>query len=133
MRDKMSKKKTKDKKIRRIIKLITDGKLDKALELADVNDVEDLLGIGAQFGQNEVYDIAEKIFNRVIQLDPNLAEAWYNKGVTLGNLGKYDEAIKCYDAAININPNLAEACSNKGVTLGNLGKYDEAINLTLSD
>jgi tetratricopeptide (TPR) repeat protein/predicted amidohydrolase len=127
MRDKMSKKKTKDKKIKRIIKLITHGKLDTALELADVNDVEDLLNIGARFGQNEVHDIAEKIFNRVIQLDPNLAEAWYNKGVTLGNLGKYDEAIKCYDAAIMINPNLAGAWSNKGVTLGNLGKYDEAI------
>jgi len=123
----MSKKKTKDKKIRRIIKLITDGKLDKALELADVNDVEDLLGIGAQFWQNEVHDVAEKIFDRVIQLDPNLAEAWSNKGLALGNLGKYDEEIKCYDAAIKINPNLADAWYNKGIALGNLGKYDEEI------
>jgi len=123
----MSKKKTKEKKTKRIIKLITDGKLDKALELADVDDVEDLLGIGVLFGQNEIHNVAEKIFTRVAQLNPNLDKAWYNKGIALGNLGKYDEAIKCYDEAIKINPNYDKAWSNKGIALGNLGKYDEEI------
>ncbi|MEW6680716.1 MAG: tetratricopeptide repeat protein, partial [bacterium] len=123
----MQKRKQKNKKLERIIKLITGGKLDEALELADANDAEDLIGIGVLFGQNEVHNIAERIFDRVIRLNPNLAEAWSNKGIALGNLGKYDEEIKCYDEAIKINPNYDKAWSNKGIALGNLGKYDESI------
>ena len=123
----MSKKKTKDTKIKKIVKLISDGKLDKALELADVNDVEDLFKIGTLFCQRGISNIAEKIFDRIIQLNPNYADAWYNKGVALGNLGKYDEEIKCYDEAIKINPHDDKAWCNKGVALGNLGKYDEAL------
>ena len=123
----MSKNKIKDKKIKRIIKLINNGKLDKALEKANVNDVEDLLVVGVLFGQNKVYDVAEKIFDFVVHINPNDARAWYNKGVALVNLGKHDEAIKCFDKAIKINPNDAKAWYNKGVELVNLGKYDEAI------
>ena len=123
----MSKKKTKDTKIKKIVKLISDGKLDKALELANVNDVEDLFKIGTLFGQRGNYNVAEKIFDRIIQLNPNDADAWYNKGVALGNLGKHNEAIKCYDEAIKIKPNYDNAWSNKGVAMGNLGKYDEEI------
>ena len=123
----MPKKKPKGKKIERITKLITDGKLERALELADVSDIEALFGIGVQFGQKEVHDAAYKIFDRVTRLNPNLAEAWLNKGVALGNLGKYDEEIKCYDEAIKLNPNYDKAWSNKGIALGNLGKYDEEI------
>ena len=123
----MSRNKRKDKKIKSIIKLITDGKLHEVLESADINDVEDLLGIGALFGQKEVYDVAERIFDRVVQLNPNLAQAWYVKGLALANLGKYDEAVKCYDEAIKINPNDAAAWLNKGAALVKLGKHDEAV------
>ena len=123
----MPRKRTQDTNIERIIKLITDGKLDKALALANVNNVEDLLDTGVLFVQNEDYNVAERIFDRVVQLNPDYAEAWSNKGVALGNLGKFDESIKCYEEAIKINPNLAEVWSNKGVALGNLGKFDESI------
>ncbi len=122
----MSRKKRKDK-IKIIIKLITDGKLHEGLKSADINDAEDLLGIGELFLLKKVYDVAERIFDRVVQLNPNSAEAWSNKGVALGNLGKYDQALKCCDEAIKINPNYAEAWSNKGAALGSLGKYDEEL------
>lgn len=115
------------KKIERITKLITEGKVDEALELAEVNDIEDLFGLGNLFGQREAYQVAEKIFNRVVQLTPNLVEAWCNKGVALGKLGKYDEEIECYDKAIRINPNDDKAWYNKGNALGKLGKNDEEI------
>jgi Flp pilus assembly protein TadD len=67
----MSQKKT--NKIERISKLIADGELDEALKSADVDDVEDLFGIG-------------------LQLNPNHAEAYDNKGIALLNNHKYDEA-----------------------------------------
>jgi len=120
--------KKENEKFEKIIKLIKDGKLDEALMSVDANDVEILIKIGTLFGIDGVYDIAEKIFDRVIQLNPNLAKAWYNKGNTLVNLGKYAEAINCYDKAIKIDPNYAKAWSNKGNALVNLWKYAEAIN-----
>jgi tetratricopeptide (TPR) repeat protein len=123
----LPKKKAKNKKLERIVKLIADEKSDEVLELADNNDVEELLGIGVLLQQNKVHDVAEKIFDRVIQLNPNLGEAWYNKGVSLGNLGKWDESIECFDEAIKINRNYEDAWYNKGVSLGNLGKYNEEI------
>jgi len=119
--------KRKNKKIERLLKLITEGKLDNALQISNVKDIEDLFSIGILFGQKGNYHVVEKIFERVIQLNPNYAEAWYNKGIALGNLGKYDEEVKCYDEAIKINPDYTEAWYNKGIALGNLGKYDEEV------
>ena len=42
-------------------------------------------------------------------IDPEFAEAWYNKGIALMTLGKYLEAIRTFDKAIAINPNDREA------------------------
>jgi len=120
--------KKENEKFEKIIELIKDGKLDEALMSVDVNDVEILIKIGTSFGTDGFYDIADKIFDRVIQLNPSLAEIWSNKGNMLDNLGRHAEALKCYDEAITINPNLAEAWYNKGNLLVNLGKYAEAIN-----
>ncbi|MFZ1314980.1 tetratricopeptide repeat protein [Methanothrix sp.] len=44
-----------------------------------------------------------------MRLDPEYANAWYNKGSALDNMGKYDEAIRAYDEAIRIDPELAAA------------------------
>ena len=62
-----------------------------------------------------------------IRLDPNYANAWYNKGLVLSGQGKYDEAIKAFDEAVRLDPNYADAWYNRGYALYNLGKYDEAI------
>ena len=73
------------------------------------------------------HDQAIKCYDEAIRIDPNYADAYYNKGVALGNLEKYDEEIKCYDEAIRIDPNYAGAYYNKGVALDYLDKYDEEI------
>ncbi|MGB8657306.1 MAG: tetratricopeptide repeat protein [Candidatus Zixiibacteriota bacterium] len=101
----MQKKKTEKQKTNRVVELCTGGKVKKALELADVKDVKDLLAVGVEFGQSGSFDLAERIFTRVIKLNPNDDKAWYNKGVALVNLGRYEEEIKCYDQALKINPN----------------------------
>ena len=114
-------------KIENIKKLIDDGEIDKALEITDANDIEFLSDLGTSFGKKGSHKIAEKIFNRITQINPKSAGAWSNKGIVLGNLGKYDDEIKCYDKAIKINTDYDKAWYNKGLALLNLGKYDEAI------
>jgi hypothetical protein len=60
-------------------------------------------------------------------INPNLAEAWSNKGVALKELKRFDEAIAQYDKALSLKPDYHEAWTNKGVTLHELKRFDEAI------
>jgi len=70
---------------------------------------------------------AIECYDKALEINPRLAEAWNNKGLALDNLGKYEEAIDCYDKTLKINPRFAEAWNNKGNALGILGKFQEAI------
>jgi protein O-GlcNAc transferase len=53
-------------------------------------------------------------YNEAIEINPNYADAYINKGSALFAQKKVDEAIKEYDEAIKINSNHADAYSNKG-------------------
>ena len=75
------------------------------------------------------YDDAINAFDKAIELNPQLADAWNNKGIALKAQNKYDEAIVASDKAIELNPRLAKTWYNKGLALGNQGKYDEAIQV----
>jgi len=70
---------------------------------------------------------ALKAYDKAIEIKPDFAEAWYNKGVALAKLGRYNEALKAYDKAIKIKPDYSKAWYNKGNTLVNLDRYDEAL------
>jgi tetratricopeptide (TPR) repeat protein len=59
--------------------------------------------------------------------NPQDADAWVNKGLTLEDQRKYDEAVTAYDKAIELDPGNVEAWFRKGFTLRLQGKYDEAI------
>lgn len=55
--------------------------------------------------------------SKALEIDPNDADAWNNKGNALYNLGNYNEAIECYDRALKIDPKNADARYNKGSAL----------------
>ena len=65
-------------------------------------------------------------YSKAIEINPQLVEAWSNKGTVLYKLGKHDEAIKAFDRTIEINPQDAEAWYNKGTALKALGRTIEA-------
>ena len=58
--------------------------------------------------------------SKALEIDPNDADAWNNKGNALYNLGNYNEAIECYNQTLKIDPNYINAWYNKGVVLGKL-------------
>lgn len=64
--------------------------------------------------------------DRVIEIDPNDADAWSNKGVSFGLLGKFERAIECFEMAVRIDASNAPAWYNKGTTLKALRHNDEA-------
>ncbi len=74
-------------------------------------------------------DIDKKIdlYTQCIEKDPQLADAYNNRGLAYGNKGDNDQAIKDYDKAIELNPQYAEVYFNRGFAYSNKGDNDQAI------
>jgi tetratricopeptide (TPR) repeat protein len=79
-----------------------------------------------------------RCFDEAIRLDPNLTQAWIDKGIALLGQGRalirlgfdgkqdYDDAIKCFDEAIRLNPDNAAIWYKKGAALLKMGRDAEA-------
>ena len=83
---------------------------------------------GYKSGMSGNYTDAAKAFSKAIELNPKLADAYYNRGTAYSNIGNYQQAIKDYSKAIELNPQLAEAYNNRGTAYGKLGNQQQAIN-----
>lgn len=79
------------------------------------------------YNQNN-YSGALQAYDKVLEIDPQDAEAWNNKGSALGVLGRYDDAAQAFSRAIEINSSYAEAWYNLGAVYDLQGDLDEAIH-----
>ena len=66
-------------------------------------------------------------FNKAIDLAPDFAYTYYNRGYVLSQLKDYHAAIESYNEAIALEPNLAEAYYNRGLTYIFLGENARGI------
>jgi len=64
---------------------------------------------------------------KLIELDPENPEHYYNRGVAHGHLENYELAISNYTKAIKLNPEDFEAYGNRGVAYDALGEESKAI------
>ena len=83
--------------------------------------------IGLTSYQKSGYEDAIKHYDQAIDINPQFAEAYNNRGITKDRLGRHEEAIADYDEAIRINPQFAEAYYNRGTTKDVLGRHEKAI------
>ena len=74
-------------------------------------------------------DEARKEFCRVVELDPNDADACERLGVLLAKRGQLDEAIAKFRRSLEINSQNADACYDLGKALLRRGRKDEARQL----
>ena len=44
-------------------------------------------------------------FSKALEINPDYASAWNDKGVSFSRLGKQDESTVCYEKALIIYPN----------------------------
>ena len=86
------------------------------------------LQLGNSFASNESYEKALDSYDKAIEIQPNYADAWNNRGLALSNLSKYQKAIASYNQAIEIQPDYVNAWNNRGAALEDLGKYKQAIS-----
>jgi tetratricopeptide (TPR) repeat protein len=73
------------------------------------------------------YDEALEIFDKVLDMNPEISEAWNNRGVALFRLGRAEEAIESYNRALAIEPQNLDALRNKGFVLRSQGRLEEAL------
>ena len=70
-------------------------------------------------------DPAKKVeyYTKVLEIDPENFDAWFNKGLALVDLGRYSEAIECFDKALEIEPGNTAVQMSREIAIC---KYEES-------
>ena len=76
---------------------------------------------------NENYQGAIEDYNLAIQLEPDYAEAYYDRAWAKKDSGDNQGAITDYNLAIQLQPDYANAYLGRGIAKANLGDYQGAI------
>lgn len=92
-----------------------------------LNSTRELINKGIELSDLNRNKEAIDFYDRALELNPKLIEAWYRKGNALFFLKIYERAIECFDKTIELEPNYTNAWGNKGVALAQLKKYEESI------
>jgi tetratricopeptide (TPR) repeat protein len=82
---------------------------------------------GLNFAAQQNTASAEAAFRRVIEIDPNFAEAYANLGSILANQNKLAEAVPYFETAIRLKPNVPEFYYMLGKVLSAQNKRAEAV------
>ncbi len=70
---------------------------------------------------------AIEYLDNAINLKPDFAEAFINRGLAYYELGQYKRAIEDYDQAIRWKPERAASYNNRGIAYAKTGDYKRAI------
>ena len=74
------------------------------------------------------YEEAIKECTEAIELAPNFAEAYSNRGIAYVQKDELDQAITDFDKAIELDPELAKAYNNRGYAYYLKGEVAKAIS-----
>jgi serine/threonine-protein kinase len=77
--------------------------------------------------RNKDYPAAILAFSKAIELHPNFAPAYHNRGAAQQNLEHYELAIQNYSEAIHLAPAMASSYASRGVCLVHLHRDPEAL------
>jgi tetratricopeptide (TPR) repeat protein len=86
-----------------------------------------LLGVGSHYFETKDYDLAIRLMDKAVKINPGLAEPYYNRGLAYREKGDYKMAIGDYSRAIEINLGYVEAYNNRGLAYSENGECEKAI------
>ena len=72
-------------------------------------------------------ETAINAYGKALRLNPDLVEAYLNRGTAKFDLKQYEAALADFEAALHLNPNYAEAYYNRGNAKDALGQYESAL------
>lgn len=84
-----------------------------------------LLGAAIQ-AQGRIEE-AISAFDRMLLLNPDFSEGYYNRGVAFSQMGRTYEAVQDYSMAVNLSPKFYNAHLNLGLALEALKDHDQAV------
>ena len=103
-------------------------------------EVASLYAEATEAYQSKDFNRAIPLYDRVIALQPDHAEAHYKRGNALKDLGQLQAALESYNAAVRYKPDFAYAWCNRGFVQQSLGlpepalaSFDESIRLNPDD
>ena len=86
------------------------------------------LYVGRTDQSEKRYKQAIEHYTKAIQLDPQMARAYYNRGNAESNLANYEEALKDYSKAIQLDPYYSESFFNRANANADLCRFQAAID-----
>jgi tetratricopeptide (TPR) repeat protein len=90
--------------------------------------IKNLVEQGSKYSVfHDDYDQAIANFNKALELDPNYAPAYYNRGIAFRKKEDYDSAIADFTQAIRLDSNYADAYNGRGIVYSYKGEYNKAI------
>ena len=84
--------------------------------------------LGAALQAKGKFKEAVRVYNQMIQINPDYFDAHYNHALASQNLGRFDNAVISYNKSIQLKPDYVEAYNNIGFVFQRLGQSDNAIN-----
>jgi len=79
------------------------------------DEIKNLQILSLEKIEEEKFDDALKLLDKIIEIDPNNVFAYNNKGAILLEQEKYAESISVLEKSIQINENNTQAWNNKGI------------------
>lgn len=124
-----------DSRARTIYNLVVSGKLKEAerdleAEMAKENmekAAKPWVKSGTHYYYLKQYERAIQDYNKAIQLNPNYAVAYNNRGNAYSDLRKYERAIQDFDKAIELKPNYEYAYYWRGWVYEKMKEYKKAL------
>ena len=92
------------------------------------NHLESIFFLGTLSAQTKNFSRAIRLFNKVIKINPNIADVHSNLGLVFKELGEFKKAENSIEQAIKINPNHFASHNNLGNIFKDLGKFEKAIS-----
>lgn len=103
------------------------SELRPAVQPAESRQVRDLYAEATRAYESKDFGRAIALYDQVIALEPNHAEAYYKRGNSLKDLGQLTEAVASYEAAIERKPDFQYAWCNRGAVQLSLGQHEAAL------
>lgn len=99
----------------------------KAKLLTNPNDFGTLSVLADMYFEAGRYVEAFETYDKAIAVNPNCADCYNDRGLSLFYIGDPASALESFDKAIEIDPGFARAWLSKGYVLTSAGRYKDAV------
>ena len=82
---------------------------------------------GLVYHSQKEHDLAIENYTKVIELNPDYADAYYNRGMAYHHKGEVDRAIADHNRAIQLNPSYADISYNCDLIYDNKQRVEERL------